>query len=120
LGDQRGIATCIERLAQLAAATGRTERAAWLWGAAEARREAIGLGLRHDESADRARLMAVAVNAISETDFTQARLQGRDATIHGAVELALQNWDDYNRPSAATAEDMARERGLHRRGTSRD
>jgi non-specific serine/threonine protein kinase len=120
LGDQRGIATCIERLAQLAAATGRTERAAWLWGAAEARREAIGLGLRHDESADRARLMAVAVNAISETDFTQARLQGRDATIHDAVELALQNWDDYNRPSAATAEDMARERGLHRRGTSRD
>ena len=95
LGDQRGIATCLERLAQLAAANGRTQHAAWLWGAAEARREAIGLGLRHDEAADRERLMTVAVKVMGEADFSQARLHGREATIHAAVEFAFQEHDAY-------------------------
>jgi predicted ATPase/DNA-binding XRE family transcriptional regulator len=101
LGDQRGIATCIERLAQLAAATGQTERAAWLWGAAEARRELIGLRLRHDEAADRARLMTVGARAISESDFTRAHLQGRDATIDAAVEFAFQHGDQLQAPKSS-------------------
>jgi non-specific serine/threonine protein kinase len=105
LGDQRGMATCLERLAQLAAATGRMEHAAWLWGAAEARREAIGLGLRHDEAADRERLLAVAATAIGDADFTKARQRGREATIDEAVEFALQHPGDYIRPRAASAED---------------
>jgi non-specific serine/threonine protein kinase len=98
LGDQRGMVTCIERLAQLAAATGQRERAAWLWGAAEARRELIGLRLRHDEAADRARLMTVAARAMSESDFMQACLKGRDATIDAAVEFALQHHDQLQPP----------------------
>ncbi len=93
LGDQRGIATCIERLAQLSAATGHWQSAAWLWGVAEARRDALGLGLRHDEAADRTRLMTATIQTIGELEFGQARFEGRDATVASAIAFALEQSD---------------------------
>jgi predicted ATPase/DNA-binding XRE family transcriptional regulator len=89
LRDQRGIATSIERLAQLAAALGEVQRAAWLWGAAEACRDSIGLRFRHDEALDHARLVATAAASSSRTDFDANWTAGAQATLDHVVATAL-------------------------------
>jgi non-specific serine/threonine protein kinase len=89
LRDQRGIATGLERLAQAAAVEGEVGRAAWLWGAAQARREAIGLYFRHDEEADHTRLVAALAADRDQSDFADGWSAGRAATLEQAVNVAL-------------------------------
>jgi non-specific serine/threonine protein kinase len=88
LRDQRGIATCLERLAQAAAIEGELEHAAWVWGAAQARREAIGLSFRHDEAADHTRLVAAVAEHTDQTFFADCWLAGHEASPEQAVRTA--------------------------------
>jgi non-specific serine/threonine protein kinase len=89
LRDQRGIATALERLAQSAAAFGQAQRAAWLWGAADVRREAIGLNFRHDEKADHARLVAAIAANVDRSVFAVGWMAGRQASLEQVVGEAL-------------------------------
>ena len=88
LADRRGIAGCLERLALGLAASDQFEAAAWLFGAAEAQRNVLGLGLRHDVETDHAHLVAVirqslggAFTSTWEDRAGHARRRRRDAGV---------------------------------------
>jgi hypothetical protein len=100
LRDRRGIATSLLQLALSAAAGEQFQRAAWLSGAAEAQRTAIGLVLRHDEEADLAHISAAARLAMGEAEFAAVRADGRAASAEDAVTCAL---GEGSLPSATPA-----------------
>ena len=66
LADARGTAGCLERLALGLAASDQFAPAAWLFGAAAAQRNKLGLGLRLDVETDHAHLVAVARQNLGE------------------------------------------------------
>jgi hypothetical protein len=102
LRDRRGTATNLRQLGLGAAACGQLQRAAWLWGAAESQRAAIGLELRHDEQAEQAQLVATAEEKMGESAFTAAWADGQAASVEDAVTRALEA-ECQSRPSSATA-----------------
>jgi tetratricopeptide (TPR) repeat protein len=89
LRDHRGIATSLECLALSAAACGQLQRAAWLWGAADTQRAAIGMQLRHDEQAEHAQLIAATRESMGEPSFGAAWTDGQGASVDDAVTRAL-------------------------------
>jgi non-specific serine/threonine protein kinase len=88
LADRRGTAGSLERLAWGLAASSRFEEAAWLFGAAEAQHDVLGIALRHDEEVDHLYLVTVARQRLGEA-FTTAWLAGQAATVDEAVIRAL-------------------------------
>jgi predicted ATPase/DNA-binding XRE family transcriptional regulator len=89
LADRRGIAGSLERLAWGLASLRQFERAAWLFGASEAQHHVLGIGLRHDEQTDHARLVRVTREHLGEA-FLPAWSAGRAATLQAALTRALQ------------------------------
>ena len=89
LADRRGIAGSLERLAW--GSTGREdyELAAWIFGAANAQHEMLGVRLRHDEQIDHAHQLSVAQRELGAM-FEVAWTAGRSATIEEAVSRALE------------------------------
>ncbi len=87
LGDQHGIAEVLEGLANLAAADD-PPRAARLWGAAEAIREAIGTPLVLEPLRRHERDIASLREAFSEDAFTAAWTAGRELSLPEAFSFA--------------------------------
>jgi predicted ATPase/class 3 adenylate cyclase len=88
-GEQRGIASGLEGLAGVAADDDQAERAARLFGAADALREAIGAPLAPGERADYDRHLAAARAALGEGAFAAAWAEGRALPMEQAIALAL-------------------------------
>jgi non-specific serine/threonine protein kinase len=72
-----------------AAAKGQPERAARLLGAAEALREAMGLGLQPADQFEIDRYEAAAREQLDEATFEAAWAEGRAMTLEEAVAYAL-------------------------------
>jgi predicted ATPase/transcriptional regulator with XRE-family HTH domain len=88
LTDRRGVAGCLERLALGLSASGQFDSAAWLFGAAEAQRQALGIGLRHDQTPDHDHLISVTRDHLSAS-FDSAWSAGQTASLDAAVGRAL-------------------------------
>jgi hypothetical protein len=88
LTDRRGVAGCLERLALGLSASGQFDSAAWLFGAAEAQRQALGIGLRHDQTPDHDHLISVTRDHLSAS-FDSAWSAGQAASLDAAVGRAL-------------------------------
>lgn len=92
LGDRQGVAYTLEGLASLAAAQGQIERAAYLWGAAEALREVIGAPLppadsvHYDQTVAAARLSAADQPG---ANFAAAWASGRATPLEKIISFAL-------------------------------
>jgi predicted ATPase/transcriptional regulator with XRE-family HTH domain len=89
IGSKRGIAEGLEGLAWLVGTTGQPERAARLFGAAEALRELASLPLpAFARAADECSVSTVRVQ-MDEEAFTKAWAEGRAMSMEQAVEYAL-------------------------------
>jgi non-specific serine/threonine protein kinase len=89
LKDRRCTPLCVEGLACVASELGQVERAARLFGAAEALREAIGVTLLPAERADHDRAAASARAVAAEATFAAAWAEGRTMTLEQAAEYAV-------------------------------
>ncbi len=87
------IATGLEGLAAVAAMVGLPVRAARLWGAAEALREATGEGRSAFFQRAYDRALAAARRQVSEADWATAWAAGRALTTEQAVAEALADID---------------------------
>lgn len=88
LGDRYGVATVLEGCAGLASEA-EPLRAARLWGAAEAVREAIGAPLLPDERSRYERDLASVRGRVAESAFSSAWAGGREMTLSEAAAFAL-------------------------------
>lgn len=89
LGDQRGIAFFFDGFARLAAAEGDAQRAAQLYGAAEAVREAIRASLSEAERLQHEHKVAAVRAQLGETTFSGRWNEGRSLKPDEAMALAL-------------------------------
>jgi predicted ATPase/class 3 adenylate cyclase len=89
LGEMRGIAECFEGLASVACARGAPERAARLFGAGEAIREAIGAPMAPCDRAGYARSAEALRAQLGEEAFAAAWQAGRGMPLEDAIALAL-------------------------------
>jgi tetratricopeptide (TPR) repeat protein len=83
------LAWCLAGLAGTAMLNEEPERAARLWGAAEALRQSIGSRPAPAARATRERLMAAALEQLGETAFAAAWAKGQAMKSEQAIELAL-------------------------------
>jgi tetratricopeptide (TPR) repeat protein len=90
-GDKRGIAECVVGLASTAAANGRSEEAARLFGMAEAALEAVGAQLWQSNRGDYERWVSVARASLESTAFAAAWAKGREASFDPAVQHVLES-----------------------------
>ena len=91
IGTRRGgMAVCLEGLAAVAVAQEQLERAARLFGAAEALRDAIHAPLPPTYRADYERHMALLRAGLKDTALTAAWAEGRAMTTEEAIERALE------------------------------
>jgi predicted ATPase/DNA-binding SARP family transcriptional activator len=90
LGEKNGRVWCFEGLAGVAAAQGQATWAAWLFGAAEALREAISMPLPPNERADYERDLALARAQLTADAFVTAWETGRAAPAEQAVGKVLE------------------------------
>ena len=90
LGDKRGIVVCLEGLAGVATLLGRPERAARLFGAAEAQRDVIRARLFPVDRVGYDRSVALVRIALEVNLFTVAWAEGRAMTLEQAIECAVQ------------------------------
>lgn len=79
---------CVAGLAGVAALAGQPRRAARLWGAAEARRQAIGARPAPAARATRERLMAMAREQLGDAAFDAAWADGATMTLEQALAEA--------------------------------
>ena len=80
----------MEALGSLANAQGKPERAARLFGAAEALREAAGAPMPPIERGDYEREVTDVLDALGEDTFTAAWAAGRAMPLEQAIAYALQ------------------------------
>lgn len=90
LGDRRGIAECLESLAGVAAAVKQGERAARLFGAADALRERIKSPLPLSDRPAYDRSIAAVHSLLPEASFAAAYDQGRHLPLEEAISEAMQ------------------------------
>jgi predicted ATPase len=88
VGERRSIAESLEELAGVDAAAGLTERAAVLFGASQAVREAIGAPILGPDLARFRKTVAEVRLALGEGPFTAAEQRGRAMSEAEAVALA--------------------------------
>ena len=87
--DPLGIAESLEKFACRAIAENHARRAACLLGAAEAIRNAVGLGTLHYDQGEYEATRQAAQDGMNEADFGQAWERGAEMTAEQAVEFAL-------------------------------
>jgi len=97
LGDKGGYPWSLEAFARLSAPVD-PERAARLWGAAEALRESLGLPLPPNEREDYDRHRTAAREALGEEAFAGAWAEGRTMTPEQATAYALQEGEERAGP----------------------
>jgi tetratricopeptide (TPR) repeat protein len=101
LGERASTAWCLAGLAGAAAVNEEPERAAWLWGAAEALRRSLGAREAPASHATRERLIALAQEQIGPAAFAQQWEAGEAATPTEAIERALRGEPDGKAESSA-------------------
>jgi predicted ATPase/DNA-binding SARP family transcriptional activator len=89
LGSTRGIIDCLAGLAGVAGKMGQPERAARLFGAVEAQREAIQTGLAYADRIEEDRHLDAVRAQLDESTFAVAWAEGRAMTLEQAVDYAL-------------------------------
>ncbi len=89
VGDKWVSEECVEGFARIASATGQSEQAARLFGAAEVLRETVGWHPAPPDQAYHDRCVASARAGLGETAFAAAWEEGRAMTLEQAVEHAL-------------------------------
>jgi predicted ATPase len=89
--DKRGIAESLGGFARLALAEGDAERAARLFGAAEALHKIIGPRLNPFDHHDQASVLATLCSKIAEETFTAALAKGRALAREQAIAYALED-----------------------------
>jgi non-specific serine/threonine protein kinase len=85
IGGKEGIAYCMEGLAGVAEARRQSERAARLFGAAEALREAIGWPLSPAENPAHAQVVIAARTRLDEPAWAAAWAAGREMPLEQAI-----------------------------------
>ena len=100
LGDRMGVADSLGGLAQVAWQLGHHERAARLFGAAEALRERVGAPLTPGGRADYDRRVAATTAALGSAAFNAAWAKGLAMTLEEAIAYALEE----GRPEATAAD----------------
>jgi hypothetical protein len=98
--DRRGIARCLQGLARMAVAHGQGARAARLFGAAEALREAMGIQLSCEEQEECERDFSIARSGLGESAFAAAWVEGRAMPVEQVVADALNSVDAFMGPAA--------------------
>jgi predicted ATPase len=89
LGDRAGMAWCLAGLAGVTVVNEDPERAAWLYGAAEGLRQAIGARQAPAARATRERLMAAAREQLGDVAFDAEWAEGQAMTLEQAIAYAL-------------------------------
>jgi non-specific serine/threonine protein kinase len=92
IGDESNVAYCLEALAAVAASENKLERAARLWGTAEALLEATEV-IAYPHASKRSlhqRQVAEASARLAAEAWKGAWAQGRSMTLEQAVEYALE------------------------------
>jgi predicted ATPase len=95
-GTRGSIAHSLEALAAVAAGQGQSEKAARLWGAAQALREAIGAPLPPVDVTDYEHSVEAARSAAGESSFAAAWAAGRALALEQAIAEALEE-ENYAR-----------------------
>jgi predicted ATPase/class 3 adenylate cyclase len=95
LGDRLIGSESIEGLACVAAAGGGAERAAWLFGAAEALRDAAGYKQAPRARSLREPYLAAARSQVGEAAWAEAWEEGRSMTFEEAIAYALEKGTGY-------------------------
>ena len=90
LGDKWIASESLEGMACIAAAEGEAERAARLFGAAQALREALGYHHMPEEDALREPYIAAARSRLGEEPWEEALAEGRAMTLERAIAYALE------------------------------
>jgi tetratricopeptide (TPR) repeat protein len=88
LGDRVGVSWCLAGIAGVAALDEEPERAAWLWGAAEALREFIGAREAPVSHATHERLKTEVRKQLGEAMFNAKWAEGQKASVDQAVDEA--------------------------------
>jgi predicted ATPase/transcriptional regulator with XRE-family HTH domain len=88
LGDRAGTSWCLAGLAGVAALNEEPERAAWLWGAAEALRQSLGARSAPAVRATHERLQAEVRNQLGEGVFNIKWAEGQAASVEQAIDEA--------------------------------
>lgn len=89
--DREGTATCLEKLAEVAIARGRAERAIRLWATAAAVRDEIGAPLAPSERASYDVVMTGARSMLGEARAAELWAAGRADALEHAVRVALRD-----------------------------
>src|SRR5262249_44061013 len=90
MGDRRSIAACLELLAGLSTAQGELDRAARLFGAAEALRESLGAPLSPVERVEYDRHIALLRSQLPGDALASAWAAGRALPLDEAITFALE------------------------------
>jgi predicted ATPase/DNA-binding SARP family transcriptional activator len=93
IGERRSIAECLEEMAGVDAAAGLAERAAVLFGASQAMREAVGSPILGPDLARFHRTVAGVRLALGDERFAAAEQRGRGMPEAEAIALASSNPD---------------------------
>lgn len=107
LGDRWRVASVLEGLAETACSLGRFERAARLFGAAEALREGISAPVPPCERSDHDRGLSAARAGLGEADFAKALAWGQAAKLEEAVALAGREDEGQARRSVTLPHDLS-------------
>jgi DNA-binding CsgD family transcriptional regulator/Flp pilus assembly protein TadD len=99
--DRQHIPDCLEIMAGGAAAQGRAQRAARLWGAAEAMREAIGVPLQPEDLKLLDPYLAAARSSLGEVAWQTTLTEGRAMMPEKAIEYSLSAGDPVLPPPVA-------------------
>ena len=89
VGEKRSIACCLDGLAAVSLGQGDALRAAQLFGASDALREAVGSPLLPAHSADHDFNLTATRDALGKDAFAEASWKGRAMTQEQAIALAL-------------------------------
>jgi non-specific serine/threonine protein kinase len=103
IGGTGDIYYLLEWLANLAAQTDMPDRAARLWGAAQAIREVVGTPLPPSIVSDYAPYMTSARKELGSLAFEAAWAEGRAMTIEEAIAYALREPEPSREPSSRTS-----------------
>jgi non-specific serine/threonine protein kinase len=88
-GDRWNIAYSLEGIACVAVTQGKPERAAWIWGAAEALREVINSPLPPAYREIYELFVVTAKASLNEEAFKEVRSEGQELTMEQAIAFAL-------------------------------
>jgi tetratricopeptide (TPR) repeat protein len=89
MGNRDNLGVCLENAARIAAAQGKPDALARLWGAADALREELGQQLPPAEREAREQYADMALRALDPESFRAAELVGRELPLSQVVVFAL-------------------------------